>query len=65
MAFKKGITPQGYMGARQSLYDTGRLYEPTDWERDELELNPVPELNIADTKKMLDKTKLMKLEEGE
>ena len=65
MAFKKGITPDGYVGARQSLYDTGRLYEPTDWERDDLELDPVPELNVADTKKMLNKMKLMKLEEAE
>jgi heterodisulfide reductase subunit C len=65
MGFKKGITPQGYIGARKSLYDTGKLYEPTEWERDDLELDPVPEFNIADTKKMLDKTKLMNLEEGE
>lgn len=65
MAFKKGITPAGYVGARQSLYDTGRLYEPTEWERDDLELDPVPELNTADTQKMLNKTKLMKLEESE
>ena len=65
MAFKKGITPPGYTGARQSLYETGKLYEPTDWEREDLELDPVPELNIADTKKMFDKTKLMKLEEAE
>jgi hypothetical protein len=53
------------LGARQSLYDTGRLYEPTDWERDDLELDPVPKFDIADTKKMLNKTKLMKLEEAE
>lgn len=63
MAFKKGITPSGYIGARQSLYNRGKLYEPTDWERDDLELDPVPELNISDTKKMLDKMKLMNLEE--
>ncbi|MFX0107913.1 MAG: 4Fe-4S dicluster domain-containing protein [Candidatus Hodarchaeota archaeon] len=63
MAFKKGITPPGYLAARKSLYDTGRLYEPTDWEREDLELDDVPELNIEDTKKVLDKTKLMKLEE--
>jgi len=65
MAFKKGITPPGYSGARQSLFDTGRLYEPTDWERDDLGLDPVPTLNIEDTKKMLKKTGLMKLEENE
>lgn len=64
-AFKKGITPQGYVAARQSLYDVGKLYEPTDWEREELELEDVPELNVDDTKKVLDKTGLMKLEEVE
>ncbi|NHI84212.1 MAG: heterodisulfide reductase [Candidatus Thorarchaeota archaeon] len=65
MAFKKGIAPQGYIAARQSFYDMGRLYEPTDWEREDLELEDVPELNVDDTKKILDKTGLMKLEEVE
>jgi heterodisulfide reductase subunit C len=65
IAFKKGIAPQGYITARQSLYDVGKLYEPTDWEREELELDDVPELNVDDTKKMLDKTGLMKLEEAD
>jgi heterodisulfide reductase subunit C len=59
MAFRKGITPAGYIGARKSLYDIGRLYEPTDWERDDLNLDPVPELNVEHLRKMLDKLKLM------
>jgi len=65
MAFKKRIAPPGYSNARQSLYDKGKLYEPTDWERDDLGLDPVPVLNIEDTKKMLKKTGLMKLEGDE
>jgi heterodisulfide reductase subunit C len=59
MAFRKGITPAGYISARKSLYDIGRLYEPTDWERDDLNLDPVPELNVEHLRKMLDKLKLM------
>ncbi|MFQ5831260.1 MAG: 4Fe-4S dicluster domain-containing protein [Candidatus Thorarchaeota archaeon] len=65
MAFKKDITPAGYIAARKSLFDTGKLYEPTDWEREDLGLNDVPELNVKDTKKVLEKTGLMKLKEGE
>ncbi|MHA2143634.1 MAG: 4Fe-4S dicluster domain-containing protein [Candidatus Thorarchaeota archaeon] len=65
MAFKKKITPSGYLAARKSLYDSGKLYEPTDWEREDLELDDVPELNVKDTRKVLDKMGLMKLEEGE
>jgi heterodisulfide reductase subunit C len=61
MAFRQGITPPGYIGARQSLYDIGRLYEPTDWERDDLNLDPVPELDVELLRKMLDKLKLMGL----
>jgi heterodisulfide reductase subunit C len=61
MAFRRGITPPGYIGARQSLYDIGRLYEPTDWERDDLNLNPVPKLNIELLRKMLGKLKLLEL----
>lgn len=65
MAFRKGITPTGYIGARRSLYDIGRLYEPTDWERDDLNLDPVPQLNVDHLRKMLDKLKLMELGEEE
>jgi heterodisulfide reductase subunit C len=65
LAFKKKITPPGYIAARKSLYDSGRLYEPTDWEREDLELDDVPELNVEDTRKVLDKMGLMKLEEDE
>jgi len=65
MAFKKRITPPGYIAARKSLYDVGRLYEATEWERDDLGLDPVPALDTTQTRKMLDKTGLMKLEEGE
>lgn len=65
MAFKKKIAPPGYVAARKSLYDTGKLYEPTDWEREDLELDDVPELNVEDTRKMLDKMGLMNLEEEE
>jgi heterodisulfide reductase subunit C len=61
MAFRQGITPSGYTGARQSLYDIGKLYEPTDWERDDLNLDPVPELDVGLLRKMLDKLKLMGL----
>ncbi|MFW9918426.1 MAG: 4Fe-4S dicluster domain-containing protein [Candidatus Thorarchaeota archaeon] len=65
MAFKVGKSPPGYVSARQGLYDTGRLYPPTDWEREDLELDEVPELNIEDTKKVLDKMGLMKLREDD
>jgi heterodisulfide reductase subunit C len=65
MAFKKKNTPPGYVTARKSLYDSGKLYEPTDWEREDLELDDVPELNVEDTRKVLDKMGLMKLEEEE
>lgn len=65
MAFKGDITPPGYIAARKSLYDQGRLYEPTDWEREDLELGDVPEVSVEDTKKMLNKTGLMKLREGD
>ena len=65
MAFRKGITPPGYVSSRKALYDKGKLYEPTDWERDDLGLSPVPSLDIVETKKVLDKTRLMKLQEGE
>ncbi|MFW9909626.1 MAG: 4Fe-4S dicluster domain-containing protein [Candidatus Thorarchaeota archaeon] len=64
IAFAQGIVPPGYLSARQSLYDTGRLYPPTEWEREDLELGDVPELNVKDTQKVLDRTGLMKLEEG-
>ncbi|TFG15508.1 4Fe-4S dicluster domain-containing protein [Candidatus Thorarchaeota archaeon] len=65
MAFRKGIRPQGYASARQNLYDNGKLYAPTDWEREDLELDPVPEFDINDTKKLFDKNKLLSLEEEE
>ncbi|MFW9861666.1 MAG: 4Fe-4S dicluster domain-containing protein [Candidatus Thorarchaeota archaeon] len=65
MAFKKKMAPPGYVAARKSLYDTGKLYEPTEWEREDLELDDVPELNVEDTRKVLDKMGLMKLEESE
>jgi heterodisulfide reductase subunit C len=65
MAFRRGITPPGYVAARQSLYDTGRLYEPTEWERDDLNLDPVPKLNIEQLRKMLDKLRLLELEGDE
>lgn len=65
LAYKKGIAPPGYMSAAKSLYDLGRLYPPTEWEREDLGLGEVPELNLDETKKMLDKTKLLKLQEGE
>jgi heterodisulfide reductase subunit C len=60
LAFQEGKAPAGYITARQGLYDTGRLYPPTEWEREDLGLDDVPELNVADTKKVLDKTGLMK-----
>ncbi|MGQ4870791.1 MAG: 4Fe-4S dicluster domain-containing protein [Candidatus Thorarchaeota archaeon] len=63
MAFRRGIAPPGYLAARKGLYDTGRLYEPTDWEREDLGLEEVPEFDINDIRKMFDKTGLMKLEE--
>ncbi len=65
MAFKRGLTPSGYVNAQKGLYETGRLYEPTDWERDDLGLAPVPRLDVADTKKVLDKTGLMRLQGSE
>ncbi|RDE12811.1 MAG: heterodisulfide reductase [Candidatus Thorarchaeota archaeon] len=65
MAFRKGINPPGYVASRKALYDSGKLYEPTDWERDDLGLGPVPPLDVAETRKVLDKTGLMKLREGE
>ncbi len=65
MAFKQSKSPPGYVSARQGLYDTGRLYPPTDWEREDLELDEVPELNVEDTKKVLDKMGLMNLKEDE
>ncbi|MFX1262231.1 MAG: 4Fe-4S dicluster domain-containing protein [Promethearchaeota archaeon] len=65
MAFKKKIAPPGYVAARKSLYDNGKLYEPTEWEREDLDLDDVPELNVEDTRKVLDKMGLMKLEEDE
>ncbi len=64
MAFRKGITPSGYVASRKALYDNGKLYEPTDWERDDLALPPVPRLDVTETRKVLDKTGLMKLREG-
>ncbi len=65
MAFKNDITPAGYIAARKSIFDTGKLYEPTDWEREDLGLDDVPQLDVKDTKKVLQKTGLMKLKEGE
>lgn len=65
MAFRRGITPPGYIAARKSLYDIGRLYAPTEWERDDLNLDPVPKLNIEQLRKMLDKLKLLELEGDE
>ncbi|MEM4734856.1 MAG: 4Fe-4S dicluster domain-containing protein [Candidatus Thorarchaeota archaeon] len=63
MAFRRRLTPPGYIAARKSLYESGRLYEVTDWERDDLGLGPVPELNTEHIRSMFDKTGLMKLEE--
>ena len=65
IAFQEGIAPHGYVAARQSLFEKGKLYEPTDWEREDLELDDVPDLNIADTQKMFKKTNLMKLQEDD
>ena len=65
MAFKEGKTPQGYIVSRKGLYDTGKLYEPTDWEREDLGLGDVPELDVEDTQKMFKDTGLMKLKEGD
>ncbi len=65
MAYRKGIAPPGYVAAAQGLYNNGRLYEPTDWEREDLELDDVPEFDINDVKKLLDKTRLLKLQEEE
>jgi heterodisulfide reductase subunit C len=64
IAYKKGIAPPGYVAAAQSLYDTGRLYPPTEWEREDLGLDDVPELNVEDTKTLFKKTRLLKLQEG-
>ena len=55
----------GYISARKSLYDTGRLYPPTEWEREDLELDDIPELNVEETKDLLERLGLMKLREGE
>lgn len=63
IAYQKGMAPSGYVGAAQSLFDTGRLYAPTEWEREDLDLDDVPELNVEETKKMLKKTKLLELQE--
>ncbi|MHA2189495.1 MAG: 4Fe-4S dicluster domain-containing protein [Candidatus Thorarchaeota archaeon] len=65
MAYRKGIAPPGYASAAKSLYDTGKLYPPTEWEREDLELDEVPEFDVKETQKMFNKTKLMKLQEGE
>ena len=65
MAFRRGIAPPGYLAARKGLYETGRLYEPSDWEREELELDEVPEFDIGEVQKMFDQTGLMRLEEDE
>ncbi len=65
MAFAKGKSPPGYVSAREGLYTTGRLYPPTEWEREDLELDDVPEFNVEDTKKVFAKTKLMKLREDD
>ena len=64
MAYRKGIAPSGYVTSVKALYDTGKLYNPTEWEREDLGLDDVPELDVSETKKMLDKTKLLKLQEG-
>ncbi len=65
MAYKRGIAPQGYIVAAKGLYETGRLYEPTDWEREDLDLDEVPAFDIKEVRKMLDKTGLLKLQEDE
>ncbi|MHA1481510.1 MAG: 4Fe-4S dicluster domain-containing protein [Candidatus Thorarchaeota archaeon] len=65
LGFKEGKAPAGYATARQGLWDTGRLYPPTDWEREDLELDDVPEFDVEDTKKVLKKLGMMKLQEGE
>jgi len=63
MAYKKGITPSGYVTSAKALYEIRKLYSPTEWEREDLGLDDVPELDVSETKKMLDKTKLRKLQE--
>jgi len=65
IAFAQGKSPPGYVSARQGLFDTGRLYPPTDWEREDLELDDVPEFDVEDTRKVFGKTKLMKLREDD
>ena len=65
LGFKKGKSPQGYVTSRQGLFDTGRLYAPTEWEREDLGLEEVPEFDPEDIKKILKKLGLMKLQEGE
>jgi heterodisulfide reductase subunit C len=65
MAFQRNKAPQGYVSSRQQLYDTGKLYQPTDWEREDLGLEEVPHLELDETKKMFEKTGLLKLEEGD
>ena len=65
LGFKQGKVPQGYVTSRQGLFDTGRLYAPTEWEREDLGLDDVPEFNPEDTKKLLKKLGMMKLQEGE
>ncbi len=64
MAYRKGMAPSGYVTSAKALYDVGKLYSPTEWEREDLGLDDVPELDVSETKKMLDKTKLLKLQEG-
>ncbi len=65
MAFRNGIAPPGYVAARQTLYERGRLYEPTDWEREDLELENVPELDVDETRGLLERLGLMCLQEDE
>ena len=65
LSFKQGKAPQGYATSRQGLFDTGRLYAPTEWEREDLGLDDVPEFDPEDIKKILNELGLMKLQEGE
>ena len=65
LGFKKGKAPQGYVTSRQGLFDTGRLYAPTEWEREDLGLEEVPEFDPEDIQKILKKLGLMKLQESE
>ncbi len=64
MAFRRGIAPPGYLAAREGLYNTGRLYEPTEWEREDLDLDPVPEFDIDDIQTLFEATGLMGLGKG-